>query len=375
LSGFFSVEERATLVDWIYIDDKVYIIVVDKELNPKMEEIQNETNLHEWVQDYVSDDKKDIKRPSDAASPLRKIDHLVEPLGRLTTPGAILVLSPSGPLHSIPLHALQLPTKQIIIERNPVVYCANVSVLHQCMIRSSRDRQEGFVAMGLYPDYEDEQKNVTETNVKIADKFGGISLSGEDVTETAFKEYAEEAAILHFHGHAVPDDEDNILGQYLKLFIPDNRTEQTALLESIQMNDMEEVEYVPPGCTVRDIFDLKLKTPLVTLMACESARQEVSPGDDPMGLVSAFLISGAISVLGTLWSVRSKDGRVFAEIFYQEIHRQCVEKPNSGMMDLALATQRAVLKIRENPDTRAAYHWAAFVLHGTWRMKAFNVKA
>jgi CHAT domain-containing protein len=384
LKWLFSVEEQATLVDWTCIDQRVYIIVVDKELNPKMEEIKNEIDLHEWVEDYVSDDKTHIKRPSDAASPLRKIDHLVKPLERLTKPGGILVLSPSGPLHSIPLHALQLSSKQILIERNPVVYTANMSVLHQCMLRSTLDRQkEDFVAMGFYPedDSEDEQKNVTENNVKIAGKFAGISLSGEDVTEIAFKEYAEEAAIIHFHGHAVPDDAGNILGQYLKLFIPedDSQTEQTALTPPLSKTvvdylDIEEVPYVPPGFSVRDIFLLKLKAPLVTLMACESARQEVSPGDDPMGLVSAFLISGASSVLGTLWSVLSRDGRVFADIFYQEIHRQCAEKPTSGMMDLALATQRAVLKIRENPDTRAAYHWAEFVLHGTWRMKAFNVK-
>jgi CHAT domain-containing protein len=385
LDWFFSIEEEATLVDWVFIEQKVYIITVDTERNVKMEEVKNDVNLPEWVEDYVTEEKERIKVPSDVASPLRMIDYLVEPLTRLTKPGCLLVFSPSGPLYSIPLHALQLPSKQLVIERNPIVYSVNMSVLHLCCLRSTRGHSpDEFVAMGFYPESTNEQKKVTENNKKIANMFGGISISGEDVVEASFQKHVEKAAIFHFHGHAVPDDDGNILDQYLNLFIPDNNESASPFTPMAasnsspthvfdDSNDMEEVEYIPPGFTVREILSLKLKAPLVTLMACESARQEVSPGDDPMGLVSAFLISGASSVVGTLWSVQSTDGRTFAHLFYQELQRQCFGNPKSGLMDLALATQRAVMTMRENPDTRAVYHWAPFVLHGSWKVKAFEV--
>ena len=43
-----------------------------------------------------------------------------------------------------------------------------------------------------------------------------------------------------------------------------------------------------------------------------------------------------------------------------------------AIVDLARATQQSIQKIREDPSTRAPYYWAAFVLHGAWRVKSFN---
>jgi hypothetical protein len=58
------------------------------------------------------------------------------------------------------------------------------------------------------------------------------------------------------------------------------------------------------------------------------------------------------------------DGRRFADEFYKDIYQQSLQMLNeiSGerMIHLALA-----LKIREKAETRALYHWAAFVLHDT----------
>ena len=373
-----STAEPIILVDWVYIDKKIYIVVVDNERKPQMEEVENYVDLHEWVADYVSTDDKQKLRLPEAYCPLRDLDHLVEPLSRLTKPGIILVLSPSGPLHSIPLHALQLPDQQIVIERNPIVYCSNLSILHQCCLRSTLVPSGAeFVAMGFYPDHEEEQKKVYAGNAKYANLLGGSSFSGDQVTEASFKAHAEGAAIIHFHGHVVQDDNGNIFDQALHLFSLED-SQSTSQVEpepntgSVAMES--DMEYSPPGFTVRDIFSLNLQSPVVTLIACESAHQEIFPGDDPIGLVSAFLVSGASSVLGTLWSIRSTDGRLFSDAFYEDIHQQSLAKRmNDGMIDLALATQQAVLKVRENPDTRAPYHWAAFVLHGTWRVKAFNV--
>jgi CHAT domain-containing protein len=70
---------------------------------------------------------------------------------------------------------------------------------------------------------------------------------------------------------------------------------------------------------VRDVLSLKLRSPHITLVACDLASQGITAGDEPLGLVTALLCAGAGSVLGTLWSTASETGCVFAKRFYAEL--------------------------------------------------------
>jgi hypothetical protein len=122
--------------------------------------------------------------------------------------------------------------------------------------------------------------------------------------------------------------------------------------------------------SVADVFamDLSKTSPVVINIACDSGVQEFSPGDDPLGLVSALFCAGASSVLGTLWPIRSSAGRLFSEHFYKSLGQQEAErsrKPNSELrraVNLAFAFREATLAVkRTNP---APYFWAPFVLQG-----------
>ena len=130
--------------------------------------------------------------------------------------------------------------------------------------------------------------------------------------------------------------------------------------------------------TVRDIFAIKLQAPVVSLMACESALDEISTGDEPLGLVSAFLYAGATSVIGTLWPIRSVDGRAFSKEFYNHVHSQSrrvgvSEDTHEAMnlVDLAQSHQQAILTIRERQGLGDPFNWAAFVLYGAWIVQPF----
>jgi CHAT domain-containing protein len=61
---------------------------------------------------------------------------------------------------------------------------------------------------------------------------------------------------------------------------------------------------------------LELEVPQVTLIACDRVQQEVSPGDESMGL-SVFPYVGATLVLGTLWSIWSLHGRLLLTYFIE----------------------------------------------------------
>lgn len=115
--------------------------------------------------------------------------------------------------------------------------------------------------------------------------------------------------------------------------------------------------------TVEDFFDLHLQAPHFTLMACNSALQNVSTGDEPLGLITAILCAGASSVLGTLWAIQSRTARIFAKHFYTEFANS---PPNINVFDLARASREAICKMKYEFDTREPYHWAGFVLHGSY---------
>lgn len=132
----------------------------------------------------------------------------------------------------------------------------------------------------------------------------------------------------------------------------------------------------PPArrITVKDLFDIRIKASHISLLACASTTQDFQAGDEPLGLVTAFLSAGATSVLGTLWSVQSPAARLFSERFYTYLlmMKSSQEKEEEGgneaggVYDLAYATRQAVLDVRQHWEFRTPYDWASFVLHGAW---------
>lgn len=102
--------------------------------------------VHDWAtQNMESHDETQIGlhpilAESDSNAKLRKLDFLVTPLADISQRDDIFIFCPTRSLHRIPLHALQLPTKEFIIQRNPVVYCQNLSILRQSYLSYSQGR-------------------------------------------------------------------------------------------------------------------------------------------------------------------------------------------------------------------------------------------
>lgn len=118
--------------------------------------------------------------------------------------------------------------------------------------------------------------------------------------------------------------------------------------------------------TVKDLFNFRVKASHISLLACASAAQQFQAGDEPLGLITAFLAAGATSVLGTLWPVQSPAARLFSECFYAHLLESEREEPRHIIYDLAYATREAILDVKQQWEFRQPYHWASFVLHGAW---------
>jgi hypothetical protein len=173
-----------------------------------------------------------------------------------------------------------------LIERNPVLYCSSLSVLHQCF-RRLEDQTETFQ---VYPPralmagvYEEEKTKVEATLKEEATIFGGISIFVQGTTKQGFEEHVKHAALIHFYGHC-RTEVDDILDQGLVLS-PPKLSSAMDTASSVDSNDPEKSQYL----TLPEIFGLELKrASVVTLVACGSSHQEVKKGDEPLGILSDF---------------------------------------------------------------------------------------
>lgn len=113
--------------------------------------------------------------------------------------------------------------------------------------------------------------------------------------------------------------------------------------------------------TAREVFALpNLQADLVALAACESAANVIATGDEPLGLIPAFLYAGTNSVLATLWKVQQKAAALTMQLFYDRL------LDSQNVVHKAEALRQAMLTVRETPGFESPYYWAPFILNGDW---------
>ncbi|KAL8977465.1 MAG: hypothetical protein Q9205_006739, partial [Flavoplaca limonia] len=213
-------------------------------------------------------------RKDNALRALQRLNPLVEPLAAVTTPGQTLVFSSIGSLHRLPLHALAI-NGTLLIERNPTVYCSSLTALNVAYkARKATEHQRThdktpFRAslFGDPPSFPGKKVLSSlakgfHTEAQTADASTSSNLS------TALLDPA--LALLHYHGHVTFQEGD-----------PKDH--------GLELDDRR--------FSLRDVFDL---APLpnsyhATLLGCGSGMSKTTVSNDVLGLVPAFLYSGASS--------------------------------------------------------------------------------
>jgi len=137
--------------------------------------------------------------------------------------------------------------------------------------------------------------------------------------------------------------------------------------------------------TAEEITGLDLSnTELVVLSSCESGLGEVAGSEGVFGLQRAFALSGARSVVGSLWSVSDHATKTLMIEFYRNLWD---EKKKMGKLEALRQAQLTMLKrydpkgkklqprgivIEKDQKLKDAkrlppHFWAAFVLSGDWQ--------
>ncbi|MBC2701607.1 MAG: tetratricopeptide repeat protein [ANME-2 cluster archaeon] len=247
-------------------------------------------------------------------------DYLIEPISEYLSEGDLIYFVPYGPLHYLPLHVLELNGKPLI-ENNPVAYSPSASLLKFYKNKGS-GKLQSCASFGVM--FEEEAEDVAEL-------FSIEAYKGKSATKDKVFKNCTDKDIIHFscHGHF---DYVNPLSSGIELY------------DSV--------------LTAREIFDLRLNTEIVTVSACQTGLNEISLGDELIGLTRALLYTGAPTVIVSLWSVDARSTQELMHEFYTQL---------KNGVNKAVALQEAQKKIMNIEGYSHPYYWAPFVLVGNWK--------
>jgi CHAT domain-containing protein len=276
--------------------------------------------------------KKDLREMDSISQRLYRL--LVEPVKSMMTARRLFII-PHGWLHYIPFQALREKGKYLV-EEFSITYAPSVTIL-RLFYEKARSHQESALILanprldahyaGLHdlPFAEDEATSVYNSFKNAT------MLIGKEATETNLKEKISKYDVLHLASHAFFDRTDP-LGS-------------TILLAADDKNDGH--------LTASEVFQLDTKTWITVLSACETGLSYVSRGDELIGFTRAFLYSGTLSILSTLWPVDDKSTAYLMEKFYSAV--------KTFPKDIALQkAQIETMNLFPHP-----YNWSPFTLVGS----------
>lgn len=333
----------------------------------------NYARLQGWINDAFFGEDEPLST-EDASANLSKLSPLITAVVEATEPGDTILLCPTGVLFKIPLHAIPVndnDDEKPLIERNPIIYTQSLTIFYISALSASSMTADHFAdPLAIQALSDADSALPSAPTMAFAHNLGARLLSGPHLTRSSFLESITRSSLIHFYGHVCFDDSSPPLDHYMAIRPGSNETTERV--------------------TARDLFDVRLRSGAhVTILGCRSGGSEIGPNDDQLGLSTALLYAGAGSILTALWEIRMEDAHHFQEAFFEEIGIQMKRRSDDdedegssqqqqqgsdendaeGVLDLALALQKAVVRISRDGDGRrkAPYHWAAFMLQGFWK--------
>ncbi len=251
-----------------------------------------------------------------------------------------LIIVPHGKLHFVPFTALW-DGEQYLGENYEVTYLPSASVL-RFLNDKQKDNPNQQKLLSMAFNRAENQPLLSHANNEaedIANLYRTVAFKGiSSGTEENFRSEAEGKDIIHVAAHSILNDEFPL------------RT-QIALAPSGETSETDGF------VTVQDVYSIDLSAAnLVVLSACDTAKGELSDGDDLVGLTRAFIYAGTPNIVATLWKVQDESAKILMTDFHQNIKEG---------MDYAEALREAQADLRANPEYAHPYHWAPFVLAGS----------
>ncbi len=250
-----------------------------------------------------------------------------------------LVFVLDGVLRNIPMAALH-DGNNFLIEKYSIALTPGLQLLAP---RALNEKPLEVLVGGLntarppeFPSLPYVEKEVEKIQVKLPSKI----LFNQKFTNNAFEDKVPNLSypIVHLATH----------GQF------GSTAEETFILtwdNKIKVNQLSSI--LKTGEISRDN-----PLELLVLSACETAAGDARSA---LGLAGVAVRSGARSTIATLWRVNDKASANLISQFYEQL----TQAKKTGISK-AEALRQAQIKTLKNPEYRAPYYWASYVLLGNW---------
>lgn len=246
-----------------------------------------------------------------------------------------LIIVPHYFWHYLPFHALyDRETKEYLIDKFSISYAPSATTLKYCLDKNTSNCKSALILANPSNDL----PFAEEEAEKVSRRFNNdvYCFKGEEASFHKLSEYNESDVVhLACHGYFRGDEP---LFSHLELADKDNE---------------KAFHYLP------DLFNLRLKTSLVTLSGCETGLSRFTTGDELIGISRAFFYAGTLSLLASHWKVNDKSTAILMDRFYEAI----VNKAKNKTEALKIAMQ----ELKAMPEYSHPYFWAPFFLSGDWR--------
>ena len=342
--------EDMVTIEYFYTADTIYSFWITQDQFFQVS-IANDKGFGQTIESYVQQCRDPMMNLSDEMGWTLYQKLLQKGLSRISDGISRLCIIPDGTLHNIPFEALNVVEsgkRQFLIENYSVSYSYSIGLLFRKKKRSTRQAYLGFgtkYSSTLNEKLKKRRLLFGNSNLsrlvlsqeeinRAAAIFSGDLFIEKDATLENFYKHSANARIIHLSLHGLVDMDD-------------------PLRSSILFDDNDS-KFV---LSASDLYSHKINADLVVLSACHSASGKIFNGEGVQGMSKAFVLSGAKSILSSLWSASEASSLRIMTSFLQNIHD---EKPN----DLALNEAKLKYLSSVQPSQQHPSYWANFILIG-----------
>jgi CHAT domain-containing protein/Tfp pilus assembly protein PilF len=301
-------------------------------------------------------------------------DLLIAPAAPWIDGASRILISPDGPLHTLPFAALVRPGKQPqwLMEWKPVHTVLSATLYAQLKAGRRREPDPGGAGGGELVGFADPVYRPVPGATAEADdsplrryRAGLPALPGAHGEVEALSALYGRDARVYLGAAATKAQVEHLPARTRYLHFAchallDRRFPLDSALALAASPASSAAEGGDNGMLQAwEIFErLRIDADLVTLSACSTGLGRDAGGEGLIGLTRAFQYAGARSVLASLWAVSDRSTAALMVRFYSKLRA-------GSPKDVALAeAQREML--REGRFSHP-YSWAAFELNGDWK--------
>lgn len=271
----------------------------------------------------------------------------------------LILISPHGLWHELPLHAYILP-KLWENDLSPgLLYTPSIGLFDLLNIRDAEDSKTHRKKIGLSVVPASEDSENIDLFLKSYDQYletfkkTGINVIahfGKEVTADRLFEDMENVGLQHIISHGTFENDKPMES---KLLVSDG--------ERLPSKKSQENNKEGHGTYINGIMIMANKTTASTavIQACNLGKARAVYGEEFWGIIRAMISAGTNCVISPIWNVDLESSTALLIEFYE--NWMIKKEPKYKAWTNA---QRSILQKKGKPEWRHFYHWASFRMIG-----------